>query len=183
MEWKIDTGVLKKKERVILEGIFELDYLELDIGKMPILEPVKVKMVVVRAKDGIAVGGFVKTAIEHPCTRCLTPVRLEINGTIEALYVPEAYRDEKSEVELENLRNVIYYKNPVIDLTDRIIEAMVLEVPEQVLCRPDCKGLCPYCGINLNEHPDHVCDKKPEFNVVNNKFAILEKFKEKLREG
>ncbi len=183
MEWKIDIGVLKKKKRIVLEGIFDLDYLELDMGKMPILEPVKVKIVIARAKDGVAVGGYVRTAIEHPCTRCLTPVRVEINGTIEALYLPESFQSETKEVELENLRNVIYYKNPVIDLTDRIIEAMVLEVPEQVLCKPDCKGLCPYCGINLNEHPDHVCDKAPKFDVANNKFAVLEKFKEKLREG
>ncbi len=183
MDWKIDLGTLRKKKRIVLEGILDLDCLELDMGKMPFLEPIKVKIVVARAKEGIAVGGYVKTAIEHPCTRCLTPVRVEINGTIEALYLPEETRGRSREMELENLKNVIYYSNPVVDLTERIIEAMIVEVPQQVLCRPDCKGLCPYCGVSLNEHPDHVCDKAPKFMVSQNKFEVLAKLKDKLEEG
>ncbi len=183
MDWKIDLGSLKKKKRIILEGTLDLEYLELAMGKMPFLEPIRVKIVVAKAKEGVVVGGYVKTAIEHPCTRCLTPVRVEINGTIEALYLPKNMRNNKRETELENLKNVIYYSNPVVDLRERIIEAMVVEVPQQVLCRPDCKGLCPYCGINLNEHPDHVCDKAPKFDVSGSRFATLAKLKDKLEEG
>ena len=177
MDWKVDLRAIKKRK--ILEGIFELDCLELDTGCMPFLEDIRVKVVVAKAKDGFAVGGYVRTAIEHPCTRCLTPVRVEINGVIEALYI-EGEEEVEKEVHLENLRNVIYYTDPVIDLSERIIEAMVLEVPQQVLCKPDCKGLCPYCGVNLNEEPDHVCDKA-EVNF--SKFAILSDLKRKLEEG
>ncbi len=182
MDWKIDLGIFKKKKRVVLEGLYDLDYVELDMGKMRVLDPVKVKIVVVRAREGVAVGGYVKTAIEHPCTRCLTPVRVEINGTVEALYVPESERGSpERETRLENLKNVIYYTNPVVDLGERILEAIVMDVPQQVLCRPDCKGLCPYCGINLNEHPDHVCEKSGV--GFDTRFALLAKLKEDLGEG
>ena len=182
MNWKLDLGIFRKKKRIVLEGIYEMDYVDLDMGKMRVLEPVKVKIVVVRVKDGVAVGGYVKTAIEHPCTRCLTPVRVDINGTIEALYLPESVREvEGKEVRLENLKNVIYYTNPVVDLGERIVEAIVMDVPQQVLCRPDCKGLCPYCGINLNEHPDHKCDKIDL--SFDSKFAVLAKLKSGMEEG
>jgi uncharacterized protein len=179
VDWKIDLRSIKKRK--VIEGIFESDCLEVSAGCMPFLEDIKVKIVVAKAKEGYAVGGYVRTAIEHPCTRCLTPVRVDINGVIEALYV-EGKDDKEGEFQLENLRNVIYYTDPMIDLSERIIEAMVLEVPQQVLCKPDCKGLCPYCGVNLNEHPDHVCDKSPEFDV-GNKFAALAQLKRKLEEG
>ena len=35
-------------------------------------------------------------------------------------------------------------------------EEVGLQFPTQLLCRPDCRGLCPQCGENLNEHPDHA---------------------------
>ena len=180
MDWKIDLNDIKKRK--ILEGKFELECLELGTGCMPFLEDINVKMVIARSKEGFAVGGYVRTAIEHPCTRCLTPVRVEINGVIEALYVERNRESIEDEIHLENLRNVIYYTSPVVDLSDRIVEAMIVEVPQKVLCKPDCKGLCPYCGINLNEHPDHVCDKIQEFSI-GNKFAELAQLKRKLEEG
>ena len=37
-----------------------------------------------------------------------------------------------------------------IDLTDAIRDALTLELPLRVLCKEDCKGLCPKCGVNLN---------------------------------
>ncbi len=181
MSWKVDLSSIKKRR--ILEGIFKLDCLDLEAGCMPFLEDIKVKVVVAKAREGFVIGGYVRTAIQHPCTRCLTPVRVEINGTIEAIYVKRIHENVEREIHLENLRNVIYYTSPVVDLSDRIIEAMVVEVPQKVLCKPDCKGLCPYCGVNLNEHPDHVCDREKEFLVGSNKFAALAQIKKKLEEG
>ena len=180
MNWKIDLSSIKKRK--ILEGKFELECLELDTGCMPFLEDIKVKVVIARSKEGFAVGGYVKTAIEHPCTRCLTPVRVEINGVIEALYIEKNHKDVEGEFHLENLKNMIYYTSPVIDLSDRIVEAMIVEIPQKILCKPDCKGLCPYCGVNLNEHPDHICDKAKEFST-GNRFVKLAQLKRKLEEG
>ncbi len=180
MDWKVDLGIFKKKKRIFLEGIYELEHLELDVGSVPVVEPVDVRLVLARARIGIALGGYVKAALEHPCTRRLTPVRLDINGTVEALYLPEEMREYKER--LESLRNVIYYTNPVVDLGERIVEAIILEIPQKVLCRPDCKGLCPYCGANLNDEPDHVCQFDVK-DVLNSKFAVLAKLKDRFREG
>jgi uncharacterized protein len=87
----------------------------------------------------------------------LKPVLLPISGTIEALYKPVSEIPTSEEEELKSLRNVLYYDSDRIDLTDRIIEAIVVEVPMKVLCSESCKGLCPYCGADLNEEKEHKC--------------------------
>ena len=49
-----------------------------------------------------------------------------------------------------------------LDLRAWAHDALVLTVPDQILCREDCAGLCPVCGVNLNEEPDHVHEKEPD---------------------
>ena len=41
-------------------------------------------------------------------------------------------------------------------------DALALALPTQILCRADCAGLCPKCGVNLNEHPDHEHEPEPD---------------------
>ena len=177
MDWKVSLSEIERKKRFFLEGKLKQNGIELDIGFCRFLEPVQVRMVVAKTKEGFTVGGYVLTAIEHPCARCLEPTRVEIKGVIEALYLPESMRKNVKEEKLESLKNIIYYHETEFDLTERIIEAIVVSVPEKVLCKPDCRGLCPYCGVNLNEEPDHKCDKIP---VVDSRFEILAKLKNNL---
>lgn len=158
MNWIIELERLSQERKIVLEGIFEAKTIELPNVQCKVLQPIKVKMVVVMTKDGIAVGGYVRTILEHPCDRCLKPVELKINGTIEALYKHISEVPKEKEEELQSLRNVIYYSSDRIDLSERIIEAIVVDVPMRVLCKPDCKGLCPRCGTDLNEDPEHLCE-------------------------
>lgn len=157
MDWTISVEDVLLKRRIILRGIFEAEYIEAPTTRCRVVEPIQVKIVAVAARDGIAVGGYARTIIEHPCDRCLKPVLLPINGTVEALYKPISEMPTTEEEELKSLRNVLYYTSDQIDLTDRIIEAIVVEVPMKVLCSEDCKGLCPHCGADLNEEQDHKC--------------------------
>ncbi|MBC7116239.1 MAG: DUF177 domain-containing protein [Pseudothermotoga sp.] len=157
MNWTISVEDVLLRKRVILQGVFEAEYVDAPGARCRVVEPIKVKIVVVAARDGIAVGGYARTTIEHPCDRCLKPVFLPIHGTIEALYKPVSEMPVSDQEELKSLRNVLYYDSDQIDLTDRIIEAIVVEIPMKVLCSDNCKGLCPYCGANLNEEKDHKC--------------------------
>jgi uncharacterized protein len=72
---------------------------------------------------------------------------------------------------LKTLDNLIYYDGQTIDLTNRVIETIILSVPEVPLCKEDCKGLCPICGIDLNENPDHSC----ETEEIDPRFVTLKK--------
>ena len=56
-----------------------------------------------------------------------------------------------------------YVQDGVVDLTAWARDALALTVPTQVLCRPDCAGLCPVCGADLNEAgEDHAHESAPD---------------------
>jgi uncharacterized protein len=121
----------------------------------------------------IYVQGKVKTGIIHPCDRCLEPVDVPINGSVEAVYLPSEEAKFESDESTGEIGTFYYDSHgDFIDLEDRVVEAIVLEIPMKVLCKPDCKGLCPHCGINLNEHPDHVCQEE-EAEKSKSPFKIL----------
>ncbi len=175
---KLKLEALKHEKNLHMEEIFDWEILELNGESYPYFKPVEIVLDASFSRGRINVDGSVKTGIIHPCDRCLEPVYLEINGKIEALYLPQQKKQtyvEKS-VELTELDNTFYYDPTAefLDLEERVVEAIVIEVPIKVLCREDCKGLCPYCGINLNEHPDHVCPQKTKerspFAVLKDKF-------------
>lgn len=64
-----------------------------------------------------------------------------------------------------------------IDLADALLPSLVMETPFVVLCKPDCKGLCPVCGANLNEGDcEHVAQlehKRSEDARAANPFSVL----------
>ena len=64
-----------------------------------------------------------------------------------------------------------------IDLTDAISSALLMETPYVVLCREDCKGLCPVCGENLNQvdcgHGAQIERRREEERMTSGPFAGL----------
>ena len=91
--------------------------------------------------------------VSGPCMRCLDPAspRFEVDvrevsrpGGGDELLSP--YVDAEDE----------------LDLHAWVRDALALSIPDQITCRPDCRGLCPQCGENLNEHPDHAHERAPD---------------------
>ncbi|MCD6015823.1 MAG: hypothetical protein K0R88_1907 [Solirubrobacterales bacterium] len=76
------------------------------------------------------------------CMRCLEPARVEVEVDAREVDQPVS-RDE------ELLSP--YVSDGVLDLTAWAHDALALALPAQILCRPDCAGLCPVCGEALNE--------------------------------
>src|ERR1700683_5209006 len=75
----------------------------------------------------------------------------ELSTTLELLYRPlgaDAGREELSVTGAE--AEVGYYQGEGLLLEDAVREQVLLAVPLKVICREDCKGLCPHCGTNLN---------------------------------
>jgi uncharacterized protein len=88
--------------------------------------------------------------------------------------VPDVLQDtEPQEVELsaEDM-GIVYFQGEKINLKDAIQEQVVMEFPLRPLCKPDCKGLCPRCGADMNEDPCD-CDQRPPPG----KFAALKNLK------
>jgi len=91
------------------------------------------------------------------CDRCVTPFAQTLTPSYQMYYVwndPDAARFDPSEVQ------VIHPGLSVINLTEDVRQTILLAVPLKLLCREDCKGLCPRCGKNLNEGPCN-CTEMP----------------------
>ena len=106
-----------------------------------------------RIKD-IRIAGSLATSVESDCARCLEPAVQKVSRTFDLLYRPlgtDAGRAELSVTAAE--AEVGYYEGEGLLLEDALREQVLLDLPLKVMCREDCKGLCPHCGANLNEDP------------------------------
>ncbi len=173
--WKISVKELINEKRKIIESIYAIDEIELHTGTYKVVNGgFKVKLVITYVDNKILLGGYARGYVERPCDRCLKISEMYIDGIVEAVYTFEKKITHKTE-ELKDLSNEILIKDDIIDLEERIIEGIVSSAPDVFVCSEDCKGLCPYCGADLNEEPDHKCDKMEE--KIDPRFEILLKIK------
>ena len=141
-----------------------------------LLRTVPVHATVVLKRNGVdrvLLEGWIKTTIAFECDRCLENFTMDIddNFKLDLEYAPgnklEPAEHEISASELD----MIYLKEPVVDLYAILSQQVFLLRPEKHLCSKLCKGLCPGCGTNLNEE---TCDCKQDFK--SSPFAILKKY-------
>jgi uncharacterized protein len=91
--------------------------------------------------------GRVRGAVRGECARCLAEVVTQFDAPAEALYTTSP--------EMADDPGVYLLPEPVgvIDLSDAVREEVALAAPAFALCRPECAGLCPHCGADLNPGP------------------------------
>lgn len=173
--WKISVKELINEKRKVIEDTYFTKEVELHTGTYKVVDDgFKVKLVLTYVDNRILLGGYARGYVERPCDRCLKISEMYIDGIIEAVYTFEKKYSHKSE-ELKDLSNEILLTGDIIDLEERIIEAIVSSAPDVFVCKPDCKGLCPYCGADLNEEPEHKCKEIEE--KIDPRFEILRKIK------
>jgi uncharacterized protein len=104
--------------------------------------------------------GTFKGYLTVACSRCVEPVRLDLDEKLLVTFMPKADMPaddaeddgEGAEVASEDL-DLFPYDGEVVDLEPLLREQFVLAVPYAPLCREDCKGLCPQCGVDRNSTP------------------------------
>jgi uncharacterized protein len=136
-------------------GRFSEVYQELpvDEAELRLIEPVAIEGRIRRNHAGeVELNGSLRTRVAVPCARCLKPVELPIEVVFSERFVPAvAWRDQvEHELNQEDL-NLAAFDGEGIELDDLVKEEVLLAIPAQVLCRPECKGLCPVCGVDQNE--------------------------------
>jgi uncharacterized protein len=86
------------------------------------------------------------------CDRCLKPVRLETTAELDLVLVERSRPKSAVEVELaESDLGVLEVQGDSFETRPLVLEQVALGVPMKPLCREDCRGLCPVCGIDRNE--------------------------------
>ena len=100
----------------------------------------------------IRLKGELSTRLELLCARCLEPIAQDIKRQFDLLYRPQGADAGKQEIPVSGTEaEISYYTGEGLLLEDALREQVLLAVPLKVICREDCKGLCPQCGKNLNE--------------------------------
>ncbi|HEY7137947.1 MAG TPA: DUF177 domain-containing protein [Acidimicrobiia bacterium] len=103
-------------------------------------EVVQVDALLERVHEGIVVRGVARTRWSGSCSRCLRAVGGELSAEINELYEPDPLEGETYPLGNEQL-----------DLSLAARDAFLLDLPTAPVCRPDCAGLCPVCGIDRND--------------------------------
>jgi uncharacterized protein len=125
----------------------ELELSPLEYGGqryLPVPETVPAAFEITRATTGTVFTLAFSARLFGPCYRCLGDAVLEL-----PIHTRE-YQDEKPEDEEMTTE---YVEGNMLDVSGWARDAIALALPEKILCRPDCAGLCDVCGRNLNDEP------------------------------
>jgi uncharacterized protein len=88
------------------------------------------------------------------CMRCLDPANPS--------YDVDAREVDQPGTEADELSSPYVNEEEVLDLSRWAHDSLALALPTGITCKPDCRGLCPECGENLNEHPEHAHERPPD---------------------
>ena len=146
----------------------------LALAELRQVTPAEVTVRLRNITGAIVAEGTAKMTVTVPCARCGTEFEMPVKASWEGTYRrgPEgsAGKVETGEGE-DGETEWTLFEGGEIDFTADVIQALTLSLPMKPLCRPDCHGLCPVCGQNLNEGS---CSCEPR--TVDSRWAKLEEF-------
>ena len=99
----------------------------------------------------VFVNGHIETRAQVECDRCLQQVETPVRADFDLQYITgtEYFSSQAAEL-TENDLSVSVFDGEAIDVDEIVKEQILLAVPTRMLCRPDCQGICPNCGIDKN---------------------------------
>ena len=164
----LDFEVLEPKERF-----------KVDSSDCVLTEDVKVQGKLEKSGSDILCEGSLETGLSVTCTRCLSDFSFVVKGQLKVHFIPLVENNQPAhEIELTELDvEQEFYEEGKIDLSSPVRDLILLSLPQVILCKQDCAGLCPECGINLNENK---CDCKNE-GSYDPRLAVLQQLKDKLK--
>jgi DUF177 domain-containing protein len=134
---------------------------------LPVPEDVPAELVINRGTSGTTFELNFPVRLHGPCYRCLKDAVLDLR-------IRGREYQATSPGEADELKTP-YFADNQLKLSDWARDAIAVELPQQILCRSDCAGLCPVCGEDLNENPhEHVEER------TDPRWAALEELKERL---
>ena len=149
---RVDLGRLAREGSVLVEAQVPADDALWQDGDFRWDGPVDVRLRASYAGSGeVVVRGTVRGRLAEECRRCLRPVQEDFEEELTLVFVSDASGEDTDEGDA-------FAFDPVgssLDLSDAVREEVILAMNPYVVCDPECAGLCPRCGKNLNEGP---CD-------------------------
>ncbi len=121
------------------------------VGEEPFegISPAHFALDLTNTGSGIVAMGDIAGEVKAECSRCLCDFPMLVKGELEGFYVEDRYADEiPEETDAEPIDG-----QGVIDIAPALMSAITVEIPFAPLHDPECEGLCPTCGADLNEGP------------------------------
>lgn len=119
--------------------------------RVRLIEPAQVTGKVRLAGNDVFVNGHVESRAQVECDRCLQLVELPISADFALEYIPGPEYESSEVAELtEAAMLVAVFDGRAIDVDEVVKEQILLAVPTRMLCRENCKGICPECGTDRN---------------------------------
>ncbi|NLI57624.1 MAG: DUF177 domain-containing protein [Clostridium sp.] len=140
---KTDGAQLPIEINQLMEGLNTI------LDDLSFESPVMFKGSILNNGGVIKLKGKLSTLYKSKCSRCLNEVETEISTDI----IEDFFEEGKGEEEAYT------YKGKYVELEKVFKDNIILNLPTKLICSEDCKGLCFYCGVNLNEE---TCDCKNE---------------------
>jgi uncharacterized protein len=147
---RVDLGRLAREGSVLVEAQVPADSGLWQDSDLRWNGPVDVRLRASYAGSGeVVVRGGVSGKLERECRRCLRPVTEDFEGELTLVFASDATGEDTDEGDA-----FVYDPGSgALDLSEAVREEVILAVDPYVVCDPECKGLCPRCGKNLNEGP------------------------------
>jgi uncharacterized protein len=142
--------------------------LGIDVLSVPEGSPVELDLRLEGVLEGVLVTGTARAVVEGECARCLEPIHDPVEVTLQELFVYDGDQDASDEDDETSM-----LEDDLLDLEPLLRDAVVLALPFQPLCREDCPGLCPDCGVRLADQPDHAHDE-----AIDPRWAALQSLSE-----
>jgi len=149
--------MIKIKIPDLLEGLNHFTFIEspqsLGIeGPSPFTKEIEVKVAVDKNGGNLYINAHINSTGDFICDRCLKNFRRKVEGELVLYYTSE--RNILSFLpEGEEEFRWLAPGDLEIDITKELHDTLLLAVPMKILCKEDCRGLCPHCGADLNEGP------------------------------
>ena len=125
---------------------FQLDLSQEEfLGEHPIPRPVPVEGSVKNIADVLVLEGEAKSLLDYTCDRCMSGFSREKTVPLSFLLAETLEGEDDGEI--------VLLEDGEIDVGELAYTAFILDMDTKHLCSEDCKGLCPGCGVNLNQEP------------------------------
>jgi len=157
----------RQSDQVIIEETFHDFVFNYGVINIPVIEGVQCQVTLKRyANNEITIEGTSTAQLNVPCDRCTKEVTMDINTEFSR------------NIHLHDEDDSAYLNGINLDLIKFLNVEMIQVFPQKVLCKETCKGICPTCGQNLNEH-ECSCDRgHVDIRMAQIKDLFESKFKE-----
>jgi uncharacterized protein len=135
---------------LLLEDRVELDDHLLIEEESFFLDRLDFSVYFTREKEKIRARGQIRTVVSLRCVNCLDNYELKVNSRFDIILFPVYLLKSTDTALTTDDMEYIFFDGEEIDLEKILMEQVNLFIPFNPTCTPDCKGLCPNCGANLN---------------------------------